>query len=68
MIRGVVSDLYDENTAQQVRIIYGGSVKKESAPQLIQQANVDGLFIGRFGLDPMNFLDIALIVAESDKE
>ncbi len=68
LIRGVVSDLYDENTAQQVRIIYGGSVKKESAPQLIQQANVDGLFIGRFGLDPMNFLDIALIVAESDKE
>jgi triosephosphate isomerase len=47
------------------RIIYGGSVDVSSAPRLLAEAGVDGLFIGRNGLDPLGFAAIAGAVARS---
>ncbi|MBC1421355.1 triose-phosphate isomerase [Listeria seeligeri] len=47
-----------------VRIIYGGSVSKENAAEIVRQKNVDGLFVGRFGHKPQNFADIVTIVSE----
>ncbi len=41
------------------RIIYGGSVDAGSAPRLLAEPGVDGLFIGRNGLDPLGFAAIA---------
>ncbi|HLY13170.1 MAG TPA: triose-phosphate isomerase family protein [Candidatus Limnocylindrales bacterium] len=41
------------------RIIYGGSVDATSAPVLLAEPGVDGLFIGRNGLDPLRFAEIA---------
>jgi triosephosphate isomerase len=41
------------------RIIYGGSVDATSAPLLLAEPGVDGLFIGRNGLDPVRFATIA---------
>jgi len=41
------------------RIIYGGSVDASSAPRLLAEPGVDGLFIGRNGLDPLGFAAIA---------
>jgi triosephosphate isomerase (TIM) len=41
------------------RIIYGGSVDVRSAPRLLAEPGVDGLFIGRNGLDPLGFAAIA---------
>ena len=41
------------------RIIYGGSVDPASAPRLLAEPGVDGLFIGRNGLDPLRFATIA---------
>jgi triosephosphate isomerase len=41
------------------RIIYGGSVDATSAPLLLAEPGVDGLFIGRNGLDPLRFATIA---------
>lgn len=45
--------------AVQPRIIYGGSVDASSAPGLLAETGVDGLFIGRNGLDPFGFAAIA---------
>ncbi|TAL12381.1 MAG: triose-phosphate isomerase, partial [Chloroflexota bacterium] len=42
-----------------VTIIYGGSVDLASAPALLAQAAVDGLFVGRQALDPVVFAAIA---------
>jgi triosephosphate isomerase (TIM) len=42
-----------------VPIIYGGSVDLASAPALLAQADVDGLFVGRQALDPLVFAAIA---------
>jgi len=45
--------------ASKTRIIYGGSVGAVSAPRLLAEPGVDGLFIGRNGLDPLGFAAIA---------
>lgn len=65
LIRMKLKSLASETIAQNTRIIYGGSVNKDNAKQLIQQENIDGLFVGRFGLDPYQFIEIATIVAEN---
>lgn len=43
------------DAAEAVRVIYGGSVTPESAGELIKYPDIDGLFIGRFGLKAENF-------------
>ena len=57
-IRSIVEKEYGRDVAQAIRIIYGGSVNPDNASLLIKQENVDGLFIGRFGLDPESFCQI----------
>lgn len=63
-IRSVLASI-DSKAASLIRIIYGGSVKKESAAEMIAQPEVDGLFAGRFALDPNNFLELVKIVKDS---
>jgi triosephosphate isomerase (TIM) len=41
------------------RVIYGGSVDGSVAEELLRQPGVDGVFIGRAGLDPERFAAIA---------
>ncbi len=41
-----------------VRVIYGGSVDMSVAEALLRQSGVDGLFVGRAGLDPQRFAAI----------
>jgi triosephosphate isomerase len=41
------------------RVVYGGSVDPSVAHDLLAQPGVDGLFIGRAGLDPHQFASIA---------
>lgn len=36
-------------------VISGGSISRESAAQMLRQPYVDGLFVGRNALDPLNF-------------
>ncbi|PKM50582.1 MAG: triose-phosphate isomerase [Firmicutes bacterium HGW-Firmicutes-7] len=58
-IRGVVAQEHGSEAAKAVRIIYGGSVKLESAQKLMKKENIDGLFAGRFALWPDKFAAIA---------
>ncbi len=51
-IRGVVADLYDQDTADQVRIQYGGSVKPENCSAIMAMENVDGALVGGASLKP----------------
>ena len=57
-IRAKLADLYDEATAKQVRIQYGGSVKPGNARELMSQPDVDGALVGGASLDVRNFSDI----------
>jgi triosephosphate isomerase len=45
--------------ADEVRILYGGSVKPDNADGLIRQDNVDGFLIGGASLDPASYIAIA---------
>jgi triosephosphate isomerase len=45
--------------AEEMRILYGGSVKPENAGGLIAGRDVDGFLIGGASLDPTSFLAIA---------
>ncbi|MBC1710353.1 triosephosphate isomerase [Listeria welshimeri] len=62
-LREIIRELGGDETL--VRIIYGGSVSKENAAEIVHQKNVDGLFVGRFGHKPQNFADIVSIVSKT---
>jgi triosephosphate isomerase len=62
-IRRWLADRYSSAVAQQVRVIYGGSVTPEHAPELLSDPDVDGLGAGRKGRDPIAFAKIVRRVA-----
>ncbi len=57
-IRQTLVKVWDQATAEKVRIQYGGSVKPENAAALMGQADIDGALVGGAGLDPRAFVQI----------
>lgn len=57
-IRNLLSQLFDGNLAERVRIQYGGSMKPDNAKQLLMQPDIDGGLIGGASLEAKSFLDI----------
>ena len=51
-IRACIGELYDEATAEAIRIQYGGSVSAASAPELFAQPDIDGGLVGGASLKP----------------
>lgn len=49
IIREIVKEDFGKEASEEVRLIYGGSAKKETATEITRSEDVDGLFIGRFG-------------------
>lgn len=45
-IRVCIGEIYDEATAEAIRIQYGGSVSASSAPELFAQPDIDGGLVG----------------------
>ena len=45
-IRECIAEIYDDATAAEIRIQYGGSVTAASAAELFSQANIDGGLVG----------------------
>ena len=45
-IRELIAEIYDADTAEKIRIQYGGSVNGASAPELFAQPDIDGGLIG----------------------
>ncbi len=54
-IKKIISDLYDIKTANDIRIIYGGSVNPTNAESFINEGSADGLLVGRDSLTPKKF-------------
>jgi triosephosphate isomerase len=63
-IRKVIADLYDQNSASSVKVLYGGSVSARNAHDFLKESNVNGLLVGRDSLNAKNFGEI-LAIAES---
>ena len=48
----------DSDVAAQTRILYGGSVKPDNAPELFAEEDIDGGLIGGASLEAADFLAI----------
>lgn len=51
-IRVCIGEIYDQATAEAIRIQYGGSVTADSASDLFAQADIDGGLVGGASLKP----------------
>lgn len=51
-IRACIAEIYDQATAEAIRIQYGGSVNAETAPELFAQPDIDGGLVGGASLKP----------------
>lgn len=60
-IRGTITRLYDDETAQAIKILYGGSMKPGNAEELLSQTDVDGGLIGGASLKAEDFSEIITI-------
>ena len=59
LIRGFVLELFGKNTANNIRILYGGSVNPDNIESLVSQSDVDGALVGGASLDSQKFIDMA---------
>ncbi len=57
-IRAMLSELYNEQTANATRILYGGSVKPTNVDGLMCQPDVDGALVGGASLKAADFARI----------
>ncbi len=57
-VRSVLAEMYDDATAQEVRIQYGGSVKPGNAEDLMSKPDLDGGLIGGASLKAEDFMGI----------
>jgi len=58
LIRGILKDLYGASTADDIRILYGGSVTKDNIGDLIAMEDIDGALVGGASLKADGFLGI----------
>ena len=58
VIRGAIRALYDDATADSLRIQYGGSVKSGNTAALMAMPEIDGALVGGASLDPDEFARI----------
>jgi len=58
IIRAEVAKLLGDETAANIRILYGGSVKPDNATALLSQEEIDGALVGGASLKPDSFAAI----------
>jgi len=58
LIRNNMAKLYNKESAEQVRILYGGSVTAANATELIQKPEIDGALVGGASLKANDFISI----------
>jgi triosephosphate isomerase len=54
-IRSLVDELFNRTTSDNIRILYGGSVKPENIKGLMTQPDIDGALVGGASLKPESF-------------
>ena len=64
-IRQIIADACGEKTAQEMRILYGGSVNSANAAEFMQQPEIDGALVGGASLKASEFISIVSQTATS---
>ncbi len=57
-IRNVIADIFGNEAAENILVLYGGSVKPENTAALMTQRDIDGALVGGASLDADSFIAI----------
>jgi triosephosphate isomerase len=57
-IRKPLAEIYGEETAQAIRVLYGGSVTAANAVEFFDQPDIDGALVGGASLKVEEFVKI----------
>ena len=57
-IRSRIREMFGDETAEEMRILYGGSVKPDNIATLMSEADIDGALVGGASLEPETFARI----------
>lgn len=63
-LRQALCETFGRETGQLVPLLYGGSVNRQNAVELLHQDDINGLFIGRAAWDANGYCDIVQCVTE----
>ncbi|MFD0774806.1 triose-phosphate isomerase [Streptomonospora algeriensis] len=63
-LRERLGELYSDEVAGAVRVIYGGSVKADNIADIVAQEDVDGALVGGASLKPEEFVKLARLGRE----
>lgn len=58
LLRRTLGEMFDAETAQEIRIQYGGSVNSKNIVEIMAQPEIDGALVGGASLDPAEFVRI----------
>ena len=58
VIRSALTGMFNEKTAQSIRVLYGGSVTAANAAEFFSQPEIDGALVGGASLKPDEFVAI----------
>lgn len=58
LIRKIISKIYSHKLAQNIKILYGGSVNSKNAQGYVKEAGLQGLLVGGASLDAKEFIGI----------
>ncbi len=62
-IRGALAEMFNEETAQSVRVQYGGSVNPKNVAEFLAQPDIDGALVGGASLVAADFIAICKAAA-----
>jgi len=66
-IRGLITRMYNPDTGERTRIIYGGSLKPDIAPDIFAQPDVDGGLVGGASLNASDFVALCKAAASAKR-
>jgi triosephosphate isomerase len=58
LIRKIIAARFDQEAAERLRILYGGSVNGENVGSYASEPGVDGVLVGNASLHPLQFIEI----------
>lgn len=58
VVRAALAEVFGKDTAQAIRVLYGGSVTGANAAEFFQQPEIDGALVGGASLKPDDFVAI----------
>ncbi|CAJ2231246.1 triose-phosphate isomerase [Fructilactobacillus sanfranciscensis] len=59
LIRQTLADIYSDEVADQIRVLYGGSVTEKNIKSLMKENDIDGVLAGKASLSASEFVKLA---------